>query len=74
MSTPKQDALMKAAKDARQAMIRVGIALRPALERMTTIAKQPAFQYLAMEAAMLDAAMRYQYADDLCEPEEEVFV
>lgn len=70
----QHEALMRAAQEAREAMIRVGIALRPALERMTIIAKQPAFQYLAMEAAMLDAAMRYQYADDLCEPEDEVFV
>ncbi len=55
--------------DLEEAMRRFALAVRPAFVQINTIARQPAFQTL-----MLEAAMRTQYADDLCEPEEDVFV
>lgn len=54
MSTREHEALMKAAEEAREGMIRMGLALRPALEAVVTIAKQPAFQRLATEAERIN--------------------
>lgn len=60
--------LQRAANDVHKAMIRMGLALRPIVEQVAAIARQPAFQTLVLEVAV-----RHHYADDLCEPEWEVF-
>ncbi len=59
MNDPKLTDLIRAAKDVQENMIRIGLALRPALEHVTTIA--------------MEAAVRDEYAHDLGEPEWEVF-
>lgn len=59
--------LQKAANDAREGMIRIGLSLRPIVEQVVAIARQPAFQTLSLEVAV-----RHHYAEDLCESHGEV--
>lgn len=65
----KHNELVEASRAASQAMLQIGLALKPVIERLNAVALSPAFREIALEASV-----HYTYADDLCEPEEDVFV